>query len=108
MPPGVRHPLASPPPPGPPHHLMNNKDPSRGPSTGSAILDTYLQFIAENSANLHLSAEQAAKVAARVSEEQRRLAAMDDRITTVDESSGAEEEDDFSEEEREPEPIKAE
>ncbi|KAK9510088.1 hypothetical protein O3M35_004945 [Rhynocoris fuscipes] len=107
MPPGSRHPLASPPPPGPPHHLLNNKD-SRGPSTGSAILDTYLQFIAENSANLHLSAEQAAKVAARVSEEQRRLAAMDDRVTTVDESSGAEDEDEFSEEEREPEPIKAE
>ncbi|XP_014249673.1 protein abrupt-like isoform X2 [Cimex lectularius] len=100
--PPIRHPMSSPPPPQmPPHH--NNKDP-RGPSTGSAILDTYLQFIAENSAGLHLSAEQAAKMAAKVSEEQRRMALMDDR--GVEESS--EPEDDFSEEEHEPEPIKAE
>ncbi|KAL1124654.1 hypothetical protein AAG570_001278, partial [Ranatra chinensis] len=82
------------------------KEPGRhGPSTGSAILDTYLQFIAENSAGLHLSAEQAAKVAAKMSEEQRRLQFMEDR-TMGDESSG--QEDDYSEEEREPEPIKAE
>lgn len=53
---------------------------------------------------LHLSAEQAAKVAGKISEEQRRIAMMDDR--TMEESS--EPEDDYSEEEREPEPIKAE
>ncbi|CAH1389009.1 unnamed protein product [Nezara viridula] len=80
------------------------QSPHTKPLTGSAILDTYLQFIAENSSNLHLSAEQAAKVAAKVSEEQRRMAIMDDR--TMEESS--EPEDEYSEEEREPEPIKAE
>ncbi|KAF6214987.1 hypothetical protein GE061_009735 [Apolygus lucorum] len=98
--PPMRHPMSSPPPPLPPSH-MNNKD--RGPSTGSAILDTYLQFIAENSANLQLTNEQAAKMAAKISEEQRRLAMMDDR--GIEESS--EPEDEFSEEEHEPEPIKA-
>ncbi|KAI5743266.1 protein abrupt isoform X3 [Diaphorina citri] len=78
-----------------------------GPSTGSAILDTYLQMIAENSA-LHLSPEQAAAMAARVSDEQRRLlsnhhAAL---MNNEHEYSSAEENDDYSEEEG-PQPIKA-
>lgn len=77
----------------------------RGPSTGSAILDTYLQFIAENTANLQLTNEQAAKMAAKITEEQRRYAMIDDR--GIEESSEPEE-DEFSEEEHEPEPIKAE
>lgn len=80
---------------------------SRGPSTGSAILDTYLQFIAENSAGLQLSAEQAAKVAAKMSEEQRRLE-NHHRMLDREDSSGGEEDEYSEEEEPEPEPIKAE
>lgn len=88
------------------------KDP-RGPSTGSAILDTYLQFIAENSAGLHLSAEQAAKMAAKMSEEQRRLESHHRLLDGRDDFSGGEddeysEEEEIEDEEREPESIKAE
>ncbi|KAL1458681.1 hypothetical protein WDU94_008811 [Cyamophila willieti] len=79
-----------------------------GPSTGSAILDTYLQLIAENSA-LHLSPEQAAAMAAKVSDEQRRRLMSNHHAMMTnehDQYSSAEENDDYSEEEG-PEPIKA-
>lgn len=99
-------------PPRAPLPLPPNKDP-RGPSTGSAILDTYLQFIAENS-QLQMSAEQAAKMAARMSEEQRRLgleglANHHHMINRAPEDSSGGEEEEYSEDE-EPEPpaIKAE
>lgn len=101
-------PLSPPRAPLPPHHPL--KDP-RGPSTGSAILDTYLQMIAENS-QFQLSAEQAAKMAARMSEEQRRLGLeglvnhrMMDR---PDDSSGGEEDEYSEDDEPEPPAIKAE
>lgn len=107
-------PLSPPRAPLPPHPL---KDP-RGPSTGSAILDTYLQMIAENS-QFQLSAEQAAKMAARMNEEQRRLGLdvglsmgmgmgnhrMMDRH---DDSSGGEEDEYSEDDEPEPPAIKAE
>ncbi|XP_054281906.1 protein abrupt-like isoform X2 [Macrosteles quadrilineatus] len=107
-------------PPRPPHHPLSTpphaiKDP-RGPSTGSAILDTYLQFIAENS-QLQLSAEQAAKMAARMSEEQRRLGleglgglgGLNHRMMDrPEDSSGGEEEEYSEDEEPEPPAIKAE
>lgn len=103
-----------PPPPAP--------TPGSTASTGSAILDTYLQFIAENSNNLALgmSGEQAAAhVAAAAAAHAAKAAALDgkvglrdqlDRSTDQDmmedmESSGGEEED-YSEDEQEA--IKAE
>lgn len=92
--------------------LMPPRPPSikdnRGPSTGSAILDTYLQFIAENSTGLQLTAEQAAKMAAKMTEEQRRLE-NHHRMLDSQDSSGAED-DEYSDEEepQQPEPIKAE
>lgn len=96
-----------------PLSLPPTKDP-RGPLTGSAILDTYLQLIAENS-QLQLSAEQAAKMAARMSEEQRRLGM--EGLTNKhhlmmgrgpEDSSGGEEEDFSDDDETEPPTIKAE
>ncbi|RZF35932.1 hypothetical protein LSTR_LSTR008502 [Laodelphax striatellus] len=103
----------SPPPLMPPHPPTSAaaalKD-LRGFTTGSAILQEYLQLIADNSAGFQLSAEQAAKMAAKMSEEQQRLE-NHHRLLDGHDSSGAED-DDYSDDEPEPpqqpEPIKAE
>lgn len=90
-------------------HLPQSPKEGRGPSTGSAILDTYLQFIAENSA-LHLSPEQAAAMAAKVTDEQRRRLLSSHHAALMNNEHGysSAEENDYSEEEGEgPEPIKA-
>ncbi|XP_067001386.2 protein abrupt [Anabrus simplex] len=107
-------PNRGPPPPPPPPQ-------SSGASTGSAILDTYLQFIAENSNNLAMgmSGEQAAAHAAAAAAHAAKAAALslDGKLSHRDceqepidgsgdqdledvESSGAED-DDYSEDEQE-------
>lgn len=91
------------------HSIPHSPKEGRGPlaGTGSAILDTYLQLIAENSA-LHLSPEQAAAMAAKVSDEQRRRLLSNHAALMNNEHgySSAEENDEYSEEEG-PEPITA-
>lgn len=78
-----------------------------GPSTGSAILDTYLQFIAENSA-LHLSPEQAAAMAAKVTDEQRRRLLNHHAMMNNEHGYSSGEDNEYSEDEGEgPVPIKA-
>ncbi|XP_022197139.2 protein abrupt [Nilaparvata lugens] len=105
----------SPPPLLPPHPPSALKD-LRGFSTGSAILQEYLQLIADNSAGFQLSAEQAAKMAAKMSEEQQRLE-NHHRLLDANhggDSSGGEDDEEYSDDEQDPppppqpEPIKAE
>ncbi|XP_049815482.1 protein abrupt isoform X1 [Schistocerca nitens] len=110
---GNRAPLPPPPPPTP-----------SGASTGSAILDTYLQFIAENSNTLalglsreqaaaHVAAAAAAQHAAEVASVEGKIGLAEqtpERVVDRDiledmESSGADD-DDYSEDEQEA--IKAE
>lgn len=89
-------------PPGSGHH---------NPLTGSALLDTYLQMIAESGLGLNLNSEQAAHAAAAAAAHAAKMSAelrnknnnevdVDRKIMNDAESSAGEEEE-FSEEERE-------